>query len=327
MPFDKTVYLPLDPDEVFQLITEPERLRRWKTVAARVDLQAGGEYRWTIVPGRSAVGTFTEIEPGKRVVLTWGWEGSTDLPPGASTVSITLTAVEGGTRLRLVHDGLTSEQAASHAEGWNHFLGRLVALAVEGEVGPDEWAAYPQPIDPLASLDATLAILQRVLCGVTSGNEDAPTPCEGLTVDELVAHIDGSITRIGAALGAPARAALKPAASAEVRIADSAQKTLEAFRIRGLDGTLDIGGVGLPAMAVAGILNLEFLVHAWDLATATGQHLEVTPALSDYVLGLVRQTITDPMPGNADFDSMVELNEPTSSVERLLAFSGLRNPH
>ena len=97
MSFDKTIQLPVDADEAFALITQPERLRRWKTVAARVDLRVGGEYRWTITPGHHAAGTFQEIEPGKRVVFTWGWESATDLPPGASTVTITLEPVDGGT--------------------------------------------------------------------------------------------------------------------------------------------------------------------------------------------------------------------------------------
>ena len=30
-----------------------------------------------------------------------------------------------------MHDGLTDEQAARHAEGWNHYLDRLVLAAQE----------------------------------------------------------------------------------------------------------------------------------------------------------------------------------------------------
>lgn len=42
MSYSKTVFLPVSQDEAFALITEPERLRRWKTVSAVVDLRAGG---------------------------------------------------------------------------------------------------------------------------------------------------------------------------------------------------------------------------------------------------------------------------------------------
>ena len=126
MTAEKSVLVPLDPDETFALLTEPERLRRWQAVTARVELRAGGQYRWTITPGHTASGTITEVEPGKRIVFTWGWEDSDDLPPGASTVTITLEPADGGTNVRLVHRGLTPEQAAGHLEGWNHYGERLV---------------------------------------------------------------------------------------------------------------------------------------------------------------------------------------------------------
>jgi uncharacterized protein YndB with AHSA1/START domain len=45
MPFEKSVLVPLNADETFALITQPDRLRRWQVITARVDLRAGGEYR------------------------------------------------------------------------------------------------------------------------------------------------------------------------------------------------------------------------------------------------------------------------------------------
>ena len=56
------------------MLTEPERLRRWQVVSARLDLRAGDDFRWTVVPGANAGGTFVEVEPGKRLVDTWGVE-------------------------------------------------------------------------------------------------------------------------------------------------------------------------------------------------------------------------------------------------------------
>ena len=85
MPAEKAVLLPVSTDEAFALITEPDRLRRWTTVSARVDQRAGGQYRWTVVPGHVAAGTFLEVEPGRRIVFGWGWQGAKDLGPDAST--------------------------------------------------------------------------------------------------------------------------------------------------------------------------------------------------------------------------------------------------
>src|SRR5258708_31265484 len=111
MPFEKSVLVPLSADETFALITEPDRLRRWQAITARVDLRAGGEYRWTIIPGHAARGRFTEVEPGRRGVFTWGWEGAADLPPGASTLTITLEPAAGGAPFPPGYQGLAREPA------------------------------------------------------------------------------------------------------------------------------------------------------------------------------------------------------------------------
>ena len=201
MTAEKSVLVPLDPDETFALLTEPERLRRWQAVTARVELRAGGQYRWTINPGHTASGTITEVEPGRRIVFTWGWEDSDDLPPGASTVTITLEPAEGGTNVRLVHSGLTPEQASGHLEGWNHYGERLVAAARHGDAGADEWAAS-EPGDPLTAAEASLAVCQAVLRKLRPEDASAQTPCAKFTVDDLVEHLLGSLRSLGAAGGA-----------------------------------------------------------------------------------------------------------------------------
>lgn len=319
MTIDKSVFIPVDPDAAFALITQPERLRRWQVVAARVDLRVGGEYRWTVTPGHSAAGTFTEIEPGKRVVFTWDWEGSAAPAADASTVTITLESVDGGTNVRLVHEGLSPEAAAGHTEGWNHYFDRLVALTTTDDAGADDWAAAPDPLTELVSAEATLAIVHRALRTLTATDMERQTPCEDFTVAGLVEHLVGSITGIGKALGIAV--VDQPDATPEVRVADAAQPTLEAFQARGLEGTLDMGFAELPASMVANILNVEFLVHAWDFATATGQDLDVSPVLSDYVLGLARNTISPQMRGKSFADETL-VEESAQSMDRLVAFTG-----
>jgi uncharacterized protein (TIGR03086 family) len=321
MSFDKTIHLPVDADEAFALITQPERLRRWKTVAARVDLRVGGEYRWTILPGHHAAGTFQEIEPGKRIVFTWGWESGTDLPPGASTVTITLEPEAGGTSVRLLHEGLTPEQATAHAEGWNHYLGRLVTEAsTAAGAGPDEWAFAPDPIDHLISAEASLAVLLGVLRKLTPADRDKPTPCEDFTAHELLEHLAGSLKNIGTALGADVTD--RTDSAPEVRIAELAQPALEAFARRGVEGTIDMGFAELPATMVAGILNLELLVHAWDFAKASGQDLAVSDVVTDYVEGLALTTISDQVRSGGSFAPAQPVAETAGSLERLIAFTG-----
>jgi uncharacterized protein (TIGR03086 family) len=322
MSYEKSVVVPLGADETFALFTQPERLRRWQAVTARVDLRAGGAYRWTIIPGHTACGSFTEVEPGKRVVFTWGWEDSAELPPGASTVIVTLEPAEGGTLVRLVHEGLTGEQAESHGQGWSHYLGRLVTAATDGDAGPDEWGAVPRPLDALSSAEATLAICQRVLRGIPESACSEPTiVCPKFTVTELADHLIGSVRFFGYEAGAQFPGT--PAATLEERVAAVAQPTLEAWHARGLDGILSVGPHAMPAATALGILSIEFLVHAWDFAQATGQRVAVPGPLAEHVLQLAHKIITPEARGGGNsFADEVPVDPEAQAMDRLIAFTG-----
>jgi uncharacterized protein YndB with AHSA1/START domain len=122
------------PETVFAFLTNPDKMTRWKGDSAQLDARPGGVYRVQI--GQAVVvGEFVEIDPPRRVVFTWGWEGNDAVPPGSSTVEVTLTPDGEATILRLVHRDLPAEQRAEHEEGWKHFLPRLATVAAGGDPG------------------------------------------------------------------------------------------------------------------------------------------------------------------------------------------------
>ncbi|WP_231925032.1 TIGR03086 family metal-binding protein [Micromonospora purpureochromogenes] len=319
--FTKTVVLPVDIDEAFALITEPERLRRWQTVSARVDLRVGGDYRWTITPGHVAAGTFREVEPGKRVVFGWGWEGNPDLAPDASTVTITVEAVAGGTQVTLTHEGLTDEQAAMHAEGWHHYFGRLEKAAVAGDAGPDEWSAAPERLDELSAADATLAVLQTVLRQLTPEDRPKQTSCADFTCHDLAEHLFGSMVAFGSMAGVEV---VNPeTGSLENRVATMAAQAIEGWRARGLDGTVPFPGGGeMPARFAASIMPVEFLLHAWDMAQGSGRPLVVSDEVVAYVHKLAEQLV--PGGRGSSFADEVTPSTDADPMERLAAFAGRR---
>ncbi len=323
MAYDRTVFLPIDPDSAFDLVTQPERLRRWCTVAARVDLRLGGEFRWTVTPGNNAMGTVTKIEPGKSVSYSWGWEHDPELQPGTSIVTIILEPVAGGTNLRFVHEGLTDEQEVGHAEGWNHFLDRLVQYATSGEATTDPWNAAPENLDEIKSAYAALAIAQVILHEVKTSDLLKSTPCSEFNLQQLIDHQYETIVNVAKSLGIPAP--VNPDASFEVRLADLSQKILETFGNRGLDGMLTLGANELPARIVANILNIDLLIHAFDIAQATGQDFDVSPSLADYVLDLTRQTVSPEVRASGAFDPEIPVRESAGSLQRLLAFTGRKS--
>ncbi|HUY64582.1 MAG TPA: SRPBCC domain-containing protein [Acidimicrobiales bacterium] len=132
------------PAEVFPYFTDPAKMRRWQGVDHTLEARPGGVYRVDMNGTMVASGTFIEIDPPRRVVFSFGWEGEGQpVPPGSSTVEVTLTPDGDGTVVRLVHRGLGDEALSSHGEGWEHYLGRLSAVAGGSDPGPDPWAARP----------------------------------------------------------------------------------------------------------------------------------------------------------------------------------------
>ena len=322
MSYTKSAVLPVSPDEAFALVTDPERLRRWQVVAAYVDLRAGGEYRWTVSPGHTAGGTFKEIEPGRRVVYGWGWVGDNDLPPDASTVTITLEPTDGGTRVTLEHDGLTEQQSAMHAEGWDHYFERLDKLVTAGDAGPDEWAWAPEHLDPVVASEAVLAVIQPVLRGLTAEDQPKATPCPDFTCHELAMHLMGSMTGLGAMAGATI--AMPEEGSLEHKVSTMAEQAIHSWRSVDLSGTVRIGGGHeMPAAVAAGILPVVLALHGWDLAQASGQELRI----SDEVVAYLRELAEVFVPGgrsNGSFGEEVEPAADASAIDRLAAYAGRR---
>lgn len=135
-----SVRIQATPAEVFPYLTDGDLLVRWMGDWARLDPQPGGEFTVDIngIPIR---GSFVEVDPPHRLVLTWGAAGSEMLPPGSTTVEITLRPDGDHTVLELVHRDLPPEELERHGIGWGHFLDRLVVAGTGGDPGPDPWAA------------------------------------------------------------------------------------------------------------------------------------------------------------------------------------------
>lgn len=126
------VRLEAPPEEVFPYLVEPDRYVRWQGVKADLDPRPGGVFRVWMDADSVARGEYVAVEPPNRVVFTWGWEGNADIPPGSTTVELTLEPDGDATILLLRQTGLPDgASAAMHEEGWMLFTGKL-ATTVRG---------------------------------------------------------------------------------------------------------------------------------------------------------------------------------------------------
>ena len=184
--------------------------------------------------------------------------------------------------------------------------------------GPDS-----PPADELESAEATFAVLQHVLHGIADDDLEKQTPCREFDVAGLTDHLMNSITVLGGAAGAefPDRDRTD---SVERQVVLAGRPALDAWKRRGLDGTVPFGDGEAPATMMAGILSLEFLVHAWDYAAAVGREVNAPDSLTDYVLGMAYNIITPQGRTRAGFDEPVDIPADAGSLDRLLAFTGRR---
>ncbi|WP_433040992.1 SRPBCC family protein [Dactylosporangium sp. CS-033363] len=123
-----TVRIEAPPHVVFPYFTDPALIVAWIGERADLDPHPGGRF-FLDFGTVAASGEYRVIDPPHRVVFSWGIPGSGDLPPGASTVEVVLTADGPATVVVLTHHGLSASHLDGHRTGWHDQLGRLQTVS------------------------------------------------------------------------------------------------------------------------------------------------------------------------------------------------------
>jgi uncharacterized protein YndB with AHSA1/START domain len=130
-PFRSGIHVDAPPERVFAYFTDPRAMVEWMGERARLEPRPGGVFS-VRVRGVDVRGEYLEVDPPRRLLFSWGHEGSAELPPGASTVEVRLTPSGGGTAVVIEHRDLAPARVPGHARGWRMFLGRLAEAAASG---------------------------------------------------------------------------------------------------------------------------------------------------------------------------------------------------
>jgi uncharacterized protein YndB with AHSA1/START domain len=100
----RSIEIQAAPSSVWRWMSSPECLRRWLGPELDIDLRVGGAYRLRGPDENTWIsGCVLELVPEGSLVLSWLEEGGDWLYP--ARLALTLTPVEDGTRVTLVHDG------------------------------------------------------------------------------------------------------------------------------------------------------------------------------------------------------------------------------
>ncbi len=123
-------------DRVYAAWTDPAQLKQWfgpEKVLTRdliADVRVGGKFRWDLTnpegEDMTMLGEYRELQPGRKIVFMWQWDDDEDWENHVSIVTVELNDADGGTALRLTHEGLPNAKSRDgHAEGWNSVLDKL----------------------------------------------------------------------------------------------------------------------------------------------------------------------------------------------------------
>ncbi|WJZ01655.1 SRPBCC family protein [Corynebacterium freiburgense] len=136
--FQDSIEIAAPPQVVFKYLTTNEGMTAWMGEYADLDPTPGGHFAVDIA-GYPVRGKYLKVEPYHRIVVSWGFLGSSELPAGASTVEFLLAPIPMGTRVTLRHIDLPDEAIAGHRYGWANFLPRLRMVGGGKDPGPDHW--------------------------------------------------------------------------------------------------------------------------------------------------------------------------------------------
>ncbi len=117
-----------DPAQVFEALTQPEQMNQWMygmdegRAEVECDLRQGGKFVLKMIRPDGEVayapeGKYLEIDPPRKLSMTWSSEGFID----HSVLSFELSAVDGGTEIILRHE-LPEFTVADHRDGWTTCL-------------------------------------------------------------------------------------------------------------------------------------------------------------------------------------------------------------
>ena len=127
-------------ETVFRAWTTRDALEAWYrdrpedvVRVVELDVRDGGRYRIEFGPEGQApyveTGTYVEVDPPRRLVMTETLDGPDGTQWSDTTVTVALEAQDGKTHVLLVHENFPStERRNDAAGGWPGFLDRIEQL-------------------------------------------------------------------------------------------------------------------------------------------------------------------------------------------------------
>ncbi|WP_121185078.1 TIGR03086 family metal-binding protein [Nocardiopsis sp. Huas11] len=193
-------------------------------------------------------------------------------------------------------------------------------------------AADPAHTDPREALTGAVALVGEVIARTRPDQSDLATPCPDYGVRDLCRHLV-SVGRRVAVLGGGGDFHSVPHFAEDVADGqwsaawDAAAGDITTVwsdpAVLGREIALPWGPV--PGAVAAVNHTTEFVLHAWDLAVATGQDPEWDPAvLAGPLAAMHRAVPAEPRTAPVPFGPVVPVPDDAPGIDRLVAWYGRR---
>ena len=184
---------------------------------------------------------------------------------------------------------------------------------------------------PIEQLSYILPTCSSVVDRIQATQMDEPTPCEKFTVRQILEHMMvPAATFTYLFQGQEAPEITLPEFDSRVPSAEFREvmdDLLDAVMSTGaLERTIESPFGTMDGDTFARLVAFDGLVHSWDLAIATGQHLALPPAVVDAVATFARGALTDEIRDGDTFKQPTTVGAAVGSIEQIAAFTGRTVP-
>lgn len=184
-----------------------------------------------------------------------------------------------------------------------------------------------RPPPSVAVLDAALTWTHGALQHARTADLDAPTPCRGWALRDLLVHMEDSLAALGEAASGRVSPAVPPVADGPApvlvdQVCRRARVVRAGWGSRMTSAPVTVGDLPLGRDTLTLVGALEVVVHGWDVARATGAPLVVPADLAARLLPVARAAVGERA---GRFAGAVPLPPGAPAADRLLAHLG-RDP-
>jgi len=177
--------------------------------------------------------------------------------------------------------------------------------------------------------------LARLVTGISDDQLGAPTPCRGMSVADVLDHVDGlclaftgaAAKDVDAGRQAPVADGSRLGTDWRARIPGRLARLAAAWQDDAAwNGMTRAGGIDMPGEIAGTVAIDEVVVHGWDVAVATGGDYSCDEELLRAAYGFAQAAVArDPGGSPGLFGPPVAVPDNADLLERLLGLTG-RDP-